>query len=117
MATLNYQMASLDEEMLRPHQCGYCGRRFKRKDHRIEHERIHTGERPYACRLCGRAFVQKHQLMSHVRRKHSADPNYPRLYPAAPPPPAPPSHPSMSGDQQQPPQQQQQQQQQQHTHY
>lgn len=74
MATLNYHMAaSLDEEMLRPHQCVFCGRRFKRKDHRIEHERIHTGERPYPCPSCGRAFVQKHQLMSHIRRKHSAD--------------------------------------------
>lgn len=93
MAALNYHMAGLDEETLRPHQCVYCGRRFKRKDHRIEHERIHTGERPYACRLCGRAFVQKHQLMSHVRRKHAAtDPTIPRPYPPAPPPPAPPSH-------------------------
>ncbi|CAL4069466.1 unnamed protein product, partial [Meganyctiphanes norvegica] len=71
MATLNYHMAaSLDEEMFRPHQCVFCGRRFKRKDHRIEHERIHTGERPYPCPSCGRAFVQKHQLMSHIRRKH-----------------------------------------------
>ncbi|XP_076050665.1 uncharacterized protein LOC143031107 isoform X9 [Oratosquilla oratoria] len=73
MAALNYPMPSLEDESLRPHQCVYCGRRFKRKDHRIEHERIHTGERPYACDMCGRAFVQKHQLMSHVKRKHSAD--------------------------------------------
>ncbi|XP_045623614.1 protein tramtrack, beta isoform isoform X19 [Procambarus clarkii] len=101
MAALNYHMVSLDEETLRPHQCVYCGRRFKRKDHRIEHERIHTGERPYACRLCGRAFVQKHQLMSHVRRKHATDPTFPRPYPPAHYPPAPPSsHQNRSGDQQ-----------------
>ncbi|KAK8737518.1 hypothetical protein OTU49_004531 [Cherax quadricarinatus] len=101
MAALNYHMVSLDEETLRPHQCIYCGRRFKRKDHRIEHERIHTGERPYACRLCGRAFVQKHQLMSHVRRKHATDPTFPRPYPPAHQPPAPSSsHQNRSGDQQ-----------------
>lgn len=101
MAALNYHAAALDEGTLRPHQCVYCGRRFKRKDHRIEHERIHTGERPYACRLCGRAFVQKHQLMSHVRRKHSEQSNYTRPYPPAPPPPAPPSsHTNLSGGQQ-----------------
>ncbi|XP_071514278.1 uncharacterized protein [Panulirus ornatus] len=99
-AALNYHMASLDEETLRPHQCVYCGRRFKRKDHRIEHERIHTGERPYACRLCGRAFVQKHQLMSHVRRKHATDPTFPRPYPPAPPPPAPPTSHHSRSDQQ-----------------
>ncbi|XP_042228505.1 protein tramtrack, beta isoform-like isoform X17 [Homarus americanus] len=102
MAALNYHMASLDEETLRPHQCVYCGRRFKRKDHRIEHERIHTGERPYACRLCGRAFVQKHQLMSHVRRKHATDPTFPRPYPPAHQPPAPSSsHQNRSGGDQQ----------------
>ncbi|XP_066982500.1 broad-complex core protein isoforms 1/2/3/4/5-like isoform X19 [Macrobrachium rosenbergii] len=73
MAAHNYCGYSEDEEAFRPHPCAYCGRRFKRKDHRIEHERIHTGERPFACRLCGRAFVQKHQLISHTRRKHATE--------------------------------------------
>lgn len=92
MAAHNYRRITLDEEAFRPHQCVYCGRRFKRKDHRIEHERIHTGERPYACRLCGRAFVQKHQLISHIRRKHSTDVTMPVPYiPPGPLLPAPPS--------------------------
>lgn len=50
--------------------CFFCGRRFKRKDHRIEHERIHTGERPFVCLECGRGFIQKHQLVSHSKRIH-----------------------------------------------
>lgn len=57
-------------DLLRPHPCRYCGRSFKRKDHRVEHERIHTGERPYQCRVCARAFVQKQQVVGHIRRIH-----------------------------------------------
>ena len=66
--------SSLDTgDDFRPHQCSYCGRRFKRKDHKVEHERIHTGERPYRCLVCGRAFVQKQQLVGHARRRHGGD--------------------------------------------
>ncbi|KAB7507104.1 Zinc finger protein, partial [Armadillidium nasatum] len=68
-----HPMVLLDEVgSLRPHMCNFCGRRFKRKDHRLEHERIHTGERPFVCGVCGRAFIQKHQLVSHSRRKHES---------------------------------------------
>ncbi|KAA0200013.1 hypothetical protein HAZT_HAZT002712 [Hyalella azteca] len=56
------QGLSPHHDEFRPHQCSFCGRTFKRKDHRTEHERIHTGERPYKCNECGRSFVQKQQL-------------------------------------------------------
>ena len=54
----------------KPHQCSFCGRCFKRKDHKVEHERIHTGERPYPCTACPKAFIQKQQLVNHQRRRH-----------------------------------------------
>ncbi|KAF2362776.1 BTB/POZ domain [Trinorchestia longiramus] len=34
----------------RPFSCSFCDKRFKRKDHVRDHERLHTGERPYAQR-------------------------------------------------------------------
>ena len=71
LATHNYHYQTGFIDMLRPHQCSFCGRRFKRKDHRVEHERIHTGERPFVCTNCGRAFIQKHQLISHIKRRHN----------------------------------------------
>jgi len=57
----------------RPHQCPYCPKSFKRKDHLKEHVRLHTGEKPYPCQHCDKAFVQKHQLVDHVKRKHAAN--------------------------------------------
>ncbi|XP_076050671.1 uncharacterized protein LOC143031107 isoform X15 [Oratosquilla oratoria] len=49
----------------RPYPCSYCGRRFKRSDHRKQHERLHTGEKPYRCQLCGAKFAQQSGLHYH----------------------------------------------------
>ncbi|KAK3872304.1 hypothetical protein Pcinc_022607 [Petrolisthes cinctipes] len=75
----------------RPFACRFCAKRFKRKDHLVEHERTHTGERPYrsvaevvsvaaweggvvwnsdrryACRACGRSFKKKDHVKEHYR--------------------------------------------------
>ena len=50
--------------------CRFCAKRFKRKDHMIEHERTHTGERPYICVFCGKGFAKKTNLNTHNRSHH-----------------------------------------------
>lgn len=49
----------------RPYACTFCGRRFKRSDHRRQHERLHTGEKPYVCPVCGAKFAQQSGLHYH----------------------------------------------------
>lgn len=49
----------------RPYACVFCGRRFKRSDHRRQHERLHTGEKPYGCPKCGAKFAQQSGLHYH----------------------------------------------------
>lgn len=57
-----HQQGPLDP---RPHACSFCGRRFKRSDHRRQHERLHTGEKPYGCAWCGAKFAQQSGLHYH----------------------------------------------------
>ncbi|XP_047471700.1 protein tramtrack, beta isoform-like isoform X3 [Penaeus indicus] len=54
----------------RPFACRFCAKRFKRKDHLVEHERTHTGERPYVCSVCGKSFAKKTNLNTHSRSHH-----------------------------------------------
>ena len=51
----------------RPFACHFCSKRFKRKDHLVEHERTHTGEKPYVCFSCGKRFAKKTNLNTHSR--------------------------------------------------
>ena len=52
----------------RPFTCQYCSKKFKRKDHLKDHEKLHTGERPYTCEYCGRGFVQRSNCKIHSIR-------------------------------------------------
>ncbi|XP_047471712.1 zinc finger protein 865-like isoform X11 [Penaeus indicus] len=52
----------------RPYSCRFCFKKFKRKDHLNDHERLHTGERPYHCQYCGRGFAQKSNCKNHALR-------------------------------------------------
>ncbi|MPC19486.1 Zinc finger protein 510 [Portunus trituberculatus] len=54
----------------RPFVCTYCHKAFKRKDHLLIHEKVHTGDKPFVCEMCGHRFAQKTHLRNHLT-KHS----------------------------------------------
>ncbi|XP_054724296.1 zinc finger protein 888-like [Uloborus diversus] len=47
--------------------CIVCGKTFKRKDHLIVHERIHTTVKPFQCSLCNYKSCQKIHLLRHMK--------------------------------------------------
>ena len=51
--------------------CRYCEKRFARRLHLDDHERIHTGEKPYRCQICKQGFAQKTNLKTHMRKMHN----------------------------------------------
>ncbi|XP_015364962.1 PREDICTED: zinc finger protein 436-like [Diuraphis noxia] len=46
--------------------CDICEKKFKRKEHLIQHRKLHTGERPYSCETCSKSFSRKEHLMRHM---------------------------------------------------
>ncbi|XP_050432172.1 zinc finger protein 70-like isoform X2 [Adelges cooleyi] len=46
--------------------CDVCEKKFKRKEHLIQHRKLHTGERPYSCETCAKSFSRKEHLMRHM---------------------------------------------------
>lgn len=55
------------ENVLRPHSCEICGKKFSQKCNLITHKRIHTGERPHTCFHCDKKFTQKGNLDAHLK--------------------------------------------------
>nr|XP_053637682.1 zinc finger and BTB domain-containing protein 46-like isoform X1 [Cherax quadricarinatus]XP_053637683.1 zinc finger and BTB domain-containing protein 46-like isoform X1 [Cherax quadricarinatus]XP_053637684.1 zinc finger and BTB domain-containing protein 46-like isoform X1 [Cherax quadricarinatus]XP_053637685.1 zinc finger and BTB domain-containing protein 46-like isoform X1 [Cherax quadricarinatus] len=55
---------------IRKYDCVHCGKKFKRKEHRERHERIHTGEKPFVCHICNARFTQKEHLKGHIENVH-----------------------------------------------
>ncbi|XP_042238547.1 zinc finger and BTB domain-containing protein 42-like isoform X2 [Homarus americanus] len=55
---------------IRKYDCVHCGKKFKRKEHKERHERIHTGEKPFVCHICNARFTQKEHLKGHIENVH-----------------------------------------------
>ncbi|CAG0900937.1 unnamed protein product [Cyprideis torosa] len=49
------------------HDCAVCGRRFKKRDHLKEHERVHSGDKPFNCTYCHKRFTSGSDLKVHAR--------------------------------------------------
>lgn len=56
----------------RQHECGVCGKRFRRRSHLGQHCLVHSDERPFVCAHCGAAFRRKDRLVVHARTHLSA---------------------------------------------
>ena len=56
---------------IRPYDCPYCGKLFKRNTHLKHHVRIHTGAKPYSCRHCSQCFTHHIQLNTHLLKSHN----------------------------------------------
>lgn len=54
-----------DEPGERKYACSTCGKAFKHKHHRTEHERLHTGEKPFECEWCGKRFAHSGSYSQH----------------------------------------------------
>jgi uncharacterized Zn-finger protein len=50
---------------VKKHACQFCHKAFKNRQHLVNHERTHTGERPHKCTICGRGFTQKQAQLRH----------------------------------------------------
>ncbi|VVC30037.1 Hypothetical protein CINCED_3A003760 [Cinara cedri] len=55
------------ERLRRLHECRFCGKTFVKPIEKVNHERVHTGEKPFACPVCGRCFRLKDLVQKHMR--------------------------------------------------
>lgn len=47
------------------YHCEICEKTFKRKEHLMQHRKLHSGERPYVCMKCNKSFSRKEHLIRH----------------------------------------------------
>ncbi|KAH7124575.1 hypothetical protein EDB81DRAFT_951610 [Dactylonectria macrodidyma] len=55
----------------RQYECQHCPKIFKRSEHCIRHERIHTHEKPFSCQYCFKAYSRKDLVTRHERTLHA----------------------------------------------
>ena len=46
-------------------KCDFCQKEFYKKEHKVIHERFHTGEKPIKCEVCEKSFHNKSELNYH----------------------------------------------------
>ena len=49
----------------KPFKCNICSSAFSRKENFVKHQRVHTGEQPYKCNECSYACSKKGNLIRH----------------------------------------------------
>lgn len=56
----------------RPYVCSWdgCTKQFRRSDDYQRHYRVHTGAKPYACKFCGKGFKRSDHRLFHYRAIH-----------------------------------------------
>ncbi|CCF59337.1 hypothetical protein KAFR_0G03050 [Kazachstania africana CBS 2517] len=54
----------------RKYVCSFCAKAFSRSEHRIRHERSHTGYKPFQCNICNHAFVRRDLVQRHIKTVH-----------------------------------------------
>lgn len=58
------------------YHCSYCDKTFAFPNRKVEHERIHTGERPYCCSKCDKTYTTNFLLKRHQqvhKKRHQQD--------------------------------------------
>ena len=56
----------------RQHVCKVCSRTFKRSEHRLRHERVHTQEKPFRCRYCPKRYARRDLVARHEKTLHAS---------------------------------------------
>lgn len=65
----------------RSHHCVYCNKAFFRLEHKLRHQKIHTGEKPYKCSYnCTKSFSRSDELKRHEKIHQKKGEEGERLY-------------------------------------
>lgn len=59
-----------DGDKGKPPTCDVCQKTFKRREHLVQHLKLHQGVRPFKCDQCEKAFNRKEHLLRH-RTSHT----------------------------------------------
>lgn len=62
-------------QTVKVHVCDVCHKIFKRREHLMQHIKLHTGFRPFTCERCNKSFMRKEHLLRHMT-SHSGQKNF-----------------------------------------